>query len=100
MKNVNDCIGNRPRDLPSRCAVPQPVILFSCYFYLTIEMKHTYTRVVKRNAVLLQAIRHFENQTTSCSVLFQHRSEHSAHMSANCDMKPRKLSDTLYTDFN
>ena len=81
-KNFNDSFGNRPRDLPSYCVVPQLVLLFSCYFYLTIELKHTYTRVVKRNAVLLQAIHHFKTHTSLSSVLFQRRSEHFAHTSA------------------
>jgi len=74
MKIFNDSIGNRPRDLPSYCALPQFVLLISCYFYLSIEMKHTDRRVVKRNVVLLQEIHHFKTHTTSLNVLFQHRS--------------------------
>jgi len=59
MKNFNDSIGNRTHDHPSYCAGPQLVLIFSCYFYLSIEMKHTYTCVVERNVVLLQAIHNF-----------------------------------------
>jgi len=91
MKNLNDSIGNRNRDLPSCCAVPQLVILFSCYFYLTTEMKHTYTRVVERNALLLQAIHHFKTQTTSCSVYFNIDPNILHTHLQNCDMKPRNL---------
>ena len=82
MKNFNDAIGNRLRDLPSYSAVPQLVPVFSCYFSLSIETKHTYTRVVIRNAVLLQEIHHCKTHTPARKVLFQHRSEHFAHTSA------------------
>jgi hypothetical protein len=75
MKNFNDSIRNLPRDLLACSAVLPLVILFSCYFYLTVEMKHMYihVRAVKRNAVLLQAIHHFKTHSLPFSVIFQHR---------------------------